>query len=116
MFVSIVLVVTQNLLNVDDLRAGIPCYTSTHEIPVLTFFGGFLLEPLAKIVIISEITKEMRKNSILVHSNGESRRVRLSHSRWKKRGWSQLGTSARLTLCDKSSRNIFFSRRAVPSS
>ena len=37
---SVVLIVTQNLLDVDNFGACIPCDTSAHQIPIFTFFGG----------------------------------------------------------------------------
>ena len=41
---GIILIVAQNLLDMDNLWTGIPSYSSTHEIPVLTFFGGYLFQ------------------------------------------------------------------------
>ena len=38
---SVVLIVTQNLLDMDNFGACVPCDTSAHEIPILTFFGGY---------------------------------------------------------------------------
>ena len=41
---GIVLKVTQNLLYVDDLWAGIPSHSTTHQIPVLTLLHGNTLQ------------------------------------------------------------------------
>ena len=41
---GIVLIITQNLLDVDDLRAGVPCNAATHQIPVVALLHWDFLQ------------------------------------------------------------------------
>lgn len=41
---TIFLIVTKYLFDMDDLGAGIPCYATTHQIPLRTFAHRHLLE------------------------------------------------------------------------
>ena len=42
-FVGIVLIVSQYLFDMDDFRAGVPCDTTAHQIPILAFLDGNFL-------------------------------------------------------------------------
>ena len=43
-FVGIVLIVSQYLFDMNDFRAGVPCDTTAHQIPILAFLDGNFLQ------------------------------------------------------------------------
>jgi hypothetical protein len=43
-FVGIVLIVAQNLLNVDNFWAGVPCNAAAHQVPIIALLGRNLFK------------------------------------------------------------------------